>query len=230
MHDVTVTRRLGHVAGFTYLVMILSAALGYTTMTRLLAGDPAEVLSRIVGGQAFDLAFASMALGFAAWALLAMALYRLMGSFGRLAAILMLLFTLAGAATNLVALSRLLPLVSLSDPSIDAGSMASMKQSYEHVLVMAQIFSGLWMFPFGWLVLRSRIAPRALGYCLMAGGVGYLFIPITKSWPELDQHTAYWIVSRAPGIPAMLGEIGMCLWLLIKGASRPPIPGSARAA
>jgi hypothetical protein len=217
MHEIAGTKRLGHVAGVTYLVMIVSAALGYTTMTRLLTGDTSNVLARILGGSTFHLAFTSMAAGFVAWVILAILLYRLMQSSGRLAATLLLLFTLAGAVTNLVAMGRLLPLFGSSGSELDAVALVQMTGSYEHLLVWAQIFSGLWMFPFGWLVLRSGIAPRFLGYCLMVGGVGYLFIPLTKFYPDLDHHLAYWIVSRAPGIPAMLGEIGICLWLLVKG-------------
>ena len=110
---------------------------------------------------------------------------------------------------------------------MDAGTLAPMVQSYNHLLLLAQVFSGLWMFPFGWLVLRSRIAPRLLGFCLIIGGFGYLLIPVTAFEPSLDQMLAYWIISRVPGIPAMIGELGMCLWLLIKGASEPNLNRAA---
>jgi hypothetical protein len=223
------TKRLGRAAGAIYLLMIVSAAFGYTTMTRVLAGNAADLSEGLLNGSTFQLAFWSMIAGLLAWVVLAYLLYQLMGSYGRFAAGLMFIFTIAGAAVNLVAMSHLFPLLG-SASAIDAATVALMTHSYDRLLVLAQIFSGLWMFPFGWLVIRSRIAPRFIGFCLMAGGVGYLFIPITKAAPHLDQYLAYWIVSRAPGVPAMLGEIGMCLWLLVKGGSPPVQHASPRAA
>src|SRR5205823_14850626 len=38
--------------------------------------------------------------------------------------------------------------------------------------VVAQIFWGLWLFPFGILVIRSGFIPRFLGYLLFIAGFG----------------------------------------------------------
>jgi hypothetical protein len=40
---------------------------------------------------------------------------------------------------------------------------------------------------------------------------------------SLDQIAAFRIVSIAIAVPAMVGELGMCLWLLIKGAPEPDL-------
>lgn len=212
----------GRLAGLTYLILIVSAAAGYMTMTRLLAGEPQIVLERLGASHGlFTLAFASMAIGFVAWVVLAFMLYRLMSSYGRAAGLLMLIFTVAGAAMNLFGVSPLLPLVGSSGSGLDAPVLAPIVESYNHRLLLAQVFSGLWMFPFGWLVVRSGIAPRLLGYCLMFGGLGYLLVFATAFAPSLEQTTAYRVISLIPAIPAMVGELGVCLWLLIKGAPEP---------
>ena len=41
-------------------------------------------------------------------------------------------------------------------------------------LMVAQIFWGLWLFPFGICVMRSGFIPRILGILLMIAGCGYL--------------------------------------------------------
>src|SRR5262249_25858728 len=46
-------------------------------------------------------------------------------------------------------------------------------------LVIAQIFWGLWLFPFGILVIRSSFIPRFLGLLLFVAGVGYLIATFT---------------------------------------------------
>jgi len=96
----------------------------------------------------FILAFAAMVIGFVvAWVVLAVMLYGLMSSFGRLLGLLMVIFTVAGAGMSLVALSHLLPPVSSPNPSVDAGMLAPILQRYNPVLLLAQLFSGLWLFP-----------------------------------------------------------------------------------
>lgn len=222
MNDEPSRKVSGRLTGWVYLIMIGFSAAGYATMTRLLAGDSQVVLERLAAEHAlFGLALASMAVGFVTWLVLAVMLYRLMSSSGRLPGLLMLLFTVAGAAMNLLAVSRLLPLVSTSGSGLDAGTLVPVVESYNHLLILAQVFSGLWMFPFGWLVIRSRIVPQLLGYCLMAGGVAYLLIPIGAFNPGLNEMLTWRIISLVSGIPALVGEIGVCLWLLIKGASEP---------
>ena len=212
----------GRVAGLVYLVIIVFSIAGYVPMTRLLAGDPQAVLERLVANHAqFDLAFAAMAIGFVAWVVLGFLLYRLMSSSGRLSGLLMVTFTLAGVAMSLIALAHLFPLVSSSDLGTDAGVLAPMVRDYERVLLLAQVFSGLWLFPFGWLVLRSRMAPAFLGVSLMVAGFFYLLQFATAFEPSLDQTTVFRIVSTVSGVAVMIGEFGICLWLLIKGAREP---------
>src|SRR5207244_4877457 len=41
-------------------------------------------------------------------------------------------------------------------------------------ILIAQIFWGLWLFPFGILVIRSGFIPRFIGYLLFIAGCGYV--------------------------------------------------------
>jgi len=90
------------------------------------------------------------------------------------------------------------------------------------VYVVAQIFWGIWLFPFGICVIRSGFIPRFLGVLLMIAGVGY---PVS-SFAELVLPQYADAVSRATMILAF-GELPIIFWLLIWGAR--PQPAAARA-
>jgi hypothetical protein len=80
-------------------------------------------------------------------------------------------------------------------------------------LIMAQVFWGLWLFPFGILVIRSGFIPRLLGAWLIVNGSAYVAMSLSAI---LVPHYAG-MVSRI-GYPFLLGELAVALWLLIMGA------------
>jgi hypothetical protein len=57
-----------------------------------------------------------------------------------------------------------------------------------------------------------------------------LLLFATAFAPGLNHMMVYRIVSTALIVPAMIGELGMCLWLLIKGAREPNLKLAARPA
>jgi hypothetical protein len=89
-------------------------------------------------------------------------------------------------------------------------------------VVANEIFWGLWLFPFGLLVYRSRFLPRFLGVWLIINGFAYLAVSFTGLlFPQYEQ-----MVSNS-AFPAMLGEPAIMLWLLIKGAKPPALDAAA---
>ena len=88
--------------------------------------------------------------------------------------------------------------------------------------VVAQIFWGLWLFPFGVLVMRSGFLPRILGVLLIVNGFAYVIVSLTSLLLP-----AYVSVVSRPAIVAELGELWMMLWLLIKGAKVQPLGAAA---
>jgi hypothetical protein len=89
---------------------------------------------------------------------------------------------------------------------------------YENGMRIVHIFSGLWLFPFGYLVFKSGFLPKFLGILLMLGCFGYLtnFIgnTLVSNYSEMG-------VGSYLQLPASMGEIGICLWLLIIGIKNP---------
>lgn len=220
MDDASRLLKAGRLAGVAYLALIVFSIAGYGPLTALLTGEASAVLQRLLSSRGLlMLAMASSVIGFALWPVLGVLLYRLMSWAGQASGIAMMVFVVAGTAANLAALAQLLPLFA---SNLDLGTLAQAVHAYQRLVLYAQVFSGLWMFPFAWLVLRSRIAPRLLGACHLAGGVFYLAVFATAFDPGLGKTLAYRIFTALTGIPGEVGgELGMCLWLLIRGARAP---------
>lgn len=101
----------------------------------------------------------------------------------------------------------------LSADGIQSQIMLYLNQ-YDNGMRIVHIFSGLWLFPFGYLVFHSRFLPRVLGVLLMLGCFGYL---VNFAGYILVPSYATMGISSYISLPASIGEIGICLWLLIVG-------------
>ena len=86
---------------------------------------------------------------------------------------------------------------------------------------VAGIFFGLWLIPMGWVAATSGRFPRALGWILVAGGVGY----VASAFVDAVDAPA-WLVN-AFTIPATIGEVWMIAYLLVVGI-RPMAQGLMR--
>lgn len=82
----------------------------------------------------------------------------------------------------------------------------------------AEVLWGVWLLPLAFLVYRSRFLPRFLGVWLVINGFAYVILSLTgELLPRY--YSKVFIISQ----PALLGELALMLWLVIKGA-RPPGP------
>ncbi|MGZ7081128.1 MAG: DUF4386 domain-containing protein, partial [Thermoanaerobaculia bacterium] len=121
-------------------------------------------------------------------------------------------------ALNYVAAQMLLSgapdLSALSDAQRDALAMLFL-HLHAHGVLAVEIFWGLWLLPFGWLVIRSRFLPRVLGILLMIAGVAYVAHSITLLLLAGHRNIFY---ERVTMLARAAGEFPIMLWLLIKGA------------
>lgn len=87
---------------------------------------------------------------------------------------------------------------------------------HNYGVVLAGIFWGLWLFPFGILAMRSRFIPWWIGLCMFLAGVPYVVSVFTSfAAPEFN-FIADWLS------PLMAGELPMIIWLLVWGAKEQP--------
>ena len=209
-------RRDGRVAGALYLVVVLTGMFCLAWVPSQLGTDAAGAAAQVGVFRAGIAAFLLMQVAFL---LLPLAMYRVLGDINRYAAAAMVALATVSVPIGLVTLShRLEALVLLESigqhppASVDAAFQLSL-QRYGHGMFIAKLFWGLWLLPFGWLVLRSGRLPRVLGLLLLLGGVGYVLQVFGGLLPGFANSS----LSNYATMPAALGEIGSCLWLLLFG-------------
>lgn len=220
-------KRAARIAGLLYLIVVLTGifSLAYVPSQINVAGDPAATVRNLIAHESlFRLGIVAGLICYTAFLLLPLALYELLGRYGKRPALLMVAFAVVSVPIAFVATLNKFDVLSLlggpdylqivSAEELRAQVMLSL-DAYSDGLLVTQIFWGLWLLPFGYLVFKSGILPRALGVLLMLGCFGYLtnFIGHVL-FPDYAESGIAGFVR----LPASLGEIGICLWLLVMGA------------
>lgn len=218
----------GRAVGLLYLVSALLAvfSLLYVPGNLFVPGDAAETARNLLASETlYRLSIASGLISAVLFLFMVRALYRLLHGIDRMAAawmvILVIVFIAAGVALTvndvaaLVVLRSTDILASFDQPQREALAMLFLRFSSEGIpLVM--IFWGLWLFPFGMLVMRSGFLPRVLGILLIVNGVAYVIASLTHLLLPAQAD----LVDRFLLLPE-LGEVWIMLWLVIKGAEAP---------
>jgi hypothetical protein len=105
-------------------------------------------------------------------------------------------------------------------PQRDALAMLFLRLHSQGIMV-AQVFWGLWLIPFGLLVYKSGFLPRILGVLLIVACFGYLANSLV-AFGVLPSG----VTTRAVG-QLTACELPIILWLLIMGAKDQPLVASA---
>jgi hypothetical protein len=204
----------------------------YVPRTLIVRGNAAATANNILASQMlFRLGIVAELIAAVFFLLLVMALYRLLSGVNKNHARLMVGLVLVSVAitfvnvlNNIAALTlfRGADYLSVFDkPQRDALAMLFLGLCGQGHAVN-DIFWGLWLLPFGLLVMRSRFLPRILGLLLIVNCFAYVAASLTSLlFPSYAN-----VVFRAI-LPALLGELWIMLWLLIKGANVQPLAGAA---
>ena len=227
------TKKQARIAGLWYLLLGITAPIGlvYVPGKIFVSGNAtatadhlraSESLLRIgIGSELFHQLIGVF---------LVLALYRLFKAVNEKYAVLMVVFSLLGlpivflnvlndiAALTLVSGADFLSVFDRSQ--LDALAYLFLRLHNQGITV-ASIFWGLWLFPFGILVIRSGFIPRFLGVLLFIAGFAYIvsssislllprYVPIVNKFAML----------------LMAAELPIIFWLLIWGAKtqRPNVP------
>ena len=223
-------KRTARIAGLLYLIVVLAGifSLAYVPSQIDTTGEAAATVRNLIAHESlFRLGIVAGLICYTAFLLLPLALYKLLSPYGKQAAELMVAFAVVSVPIAFVVTLNKFDVLSLlsgadylrafGTEELQAQVMLSL-DAYGDGLLVVQIFWGLWLFPFGYLVFKSRILPRALGILLMLGCFGYLINFIGR---VLFPGYAESGIAGYVRLPASVGEIGMCLWLLVMGAREP---------
>ena len=204
------------VAGFAYLFVFIFGFLA--NAFGIVPGDAAKTANNIMASETlFRMGIASWLIVLVADAVVAWALYVLLvpvhRSLSLLAAWFRLVFV-AIFAINLLGLFIAMQLVG----GADVAQAMQFLNIYDYGVNIAFVFFGIHISILGYLVFKSEYLPRILGVLLMVASVGYLIDSfasiISSSYASND--VAFWLIVAAP---AVISELSITLWLLIKGVN-----------
>src|ERR1700686_629349 len=231
------TKNPGRFAGLLYLFTSIIGvfAMIYVPSKLIVDGNAAATANNISASETlFRLGIAGELIGQAGFIFVALALYDLLKGVNRRHASLMV--TLIVVSIPIAFLNELNSIAALvlvrgadflsifEKPQRDALAMLFLNL-HSYGFDVAGIFWGLWLFPLGLLVYRSRFLPRFLGIWLVFAGVAWVTLSLTGLLlPQYQDKVDTW------SQPAFFGELAFMFWLLIKGAKPKPLAGSVFSA
>jgi len=217
------SKRQARVAGVLYLLMSAASTFSLSALPSwsLSPADPSTIVRKLSGAPLqYRLGVVSDLAAQVLFVYLVLALFELLKDIHRRRALLMVALVLVqvpmGFANLLLGITPLVlqsgaDYLSVFDQGqLDALSAAVVSvRGYGVKAVMA--YWGLWLLPFGLLVFRSGFIPRVFGVLLVIGCCGHLAVcVISLLFPTYER-------AVAPLTAVALGEILICLWLVIKG-------------
>lgn len=224
----------GRAAGFLYLLVVIVGFFQviYVPNKLFVHNDATATAHNITTHETlFRLAMVSDLWSAVLMLFLTLALYQLFkGVDRRLAALMVILggvIPAAGAFFDILNYAAALMLVQGNDflsvfgkPQRDAWAMLFLHLDTQQMFA-AEVFWGLWLFPLGILVYKSRLMPRFLGIWLIINGCAYLAASFVGFLLPQYESTLSNIL-----FPLQLGEVAFMLWLLIMGIKQPKEPRS----
>ena len=220
-------KKTARFAGLLYLLASIPGAFSilYVPSHFIVSGDAAATANKIAASEfVFRIGIVSELTGFIGFIFVVRALYRLLcgvnKTHGGLMVTLMLVsipISLLNVLNEIAALTliRGAGFLSVFDkPQREALAMLFLNLHFQGFIV-AQVFWGLWLVPFGLLVYKSGFLPRILGVLLIIACFGYL----------ANSLVAFGVV---PQVVSWVGQLVICetpivFWLLIRGAKDQPL-------
>jgi hypothetical protein len=225
----TTIKRQARVAGLLYFLVGVTAPIGllYVPGKLIVSGDASATAERIRASEALlRLGIASELVHQIFGIFVVLALFRLFRTvseplawqvviLGALVSVPIMFVNVLNEIAALTLLSGASFLSTFEPAQLDALAYLFLRLHSKGINVAA-IFWGLWLFPFGILVIRSGFIPRILGVLMMIAGAAYIAASATSLvLPQLAAQV---------GPVAMileLGELPIIFWLLIWGAKGP---------
>jgi hypothetical protein len=222
-------------AGFLYLLLAVSAPIGllYVPGKLIVSGNATATAENLRASEGLlRLGIASELFHQAVVIFLVLALYRLFKPvdeylakqlviLGALVSVPIMFVNVLNDIAALILVSGADFLSVFSKIQLDALAYLFIRLHGQGIIV-ASIFWGLWLFPFGLLVIRSGFIPRVLGYLLMIAGSAYLVTAFaTLVMPQLKPFIS------PVALPLESAELPIILWLAIWGARVRPVEAVA---
>jgi hypothetical protein len=227
-------KKQARIAGLLYLLasIIGFLCLAYVPGKLIVSGDATATVDHVrASPNLLRFGIASELTSFIIFIFVVLALYRLFKAVSEkhaLAMVILLLVSIPISLLNVLNEIAALILVSGADSlsAFEKGQLDALAYLFLRLhgqgFVVAEIFWGLWLFPFGVLVIRSGFIPRFLGVLLFIAGSGYLASSFTSLLLPSYRH----LVDQFATV-LTAGELPIIFWLLIWGAKDQPLDEQA---
>jgi len=215
--------RVVRAAGVLYLVLVVTSIFGLVASQSLtVAHDPTATAHKILASETlFRLAIVSSLTATIAFIFLSRELYRLLAPVNRTQASLMVVLVLLSIPISfLSSLNQIAALRLIDGPALSGLGPAQMYALASFFLDLSSdtsavnsIFFGLWLLPFGLLILESGFIPKILGYPVLIAGGSYLVGSLNFLLSPPFGH----VVSTIATV-GYVGELAVVAWLVVKAA------------
>jgi hypothetical protein len=231
----TSPKRLARIAGLLYLLngIVAGFAFGYVLTKVYMPGNATATAANVVAnpglvraGVVADLFQATE------WVFLAMTLYILLKHVHQSAARAMVVLVAVGAAITCLNDVFQIESVRLATDGSYAAALGAagsnalvllLLEIHHYGFLIAQIFFGLWLVPFGYLAYKSAMFPKALGVMLVVGGACYIVgLLAVFLIPDAGEKINTFVT-----LPSAIAELSMVFYLLVFGV-RSAKPKAAR--
>ena len=177
----TSINRTARFAGLLYLIFIIGGiiSLAYIPSQLIVRESASKTFENITNSEfLFKIGMVIGIITFLIHILLPLVLYKLLHKVNKFHANLMVIFSLISVTiffVNILNKFSVLTLINKTEYLEKISKTELQNQvmfyidSYNNGIEISQIFWGLWLFPFGYLVYKSGFLPRFLGVLLMVG-------------------------------------------------------------
>ncbi len=212
--------KVARTAGLLYLFYIVTSVVANLFGKFVFVEAPVTIEHILTHASQFRIGFVINLFSVAFFLLAAWALYVLLKPVNKDLALLFLLFNVAGFAVWLFSsLCLFASLILLNGTEAIKAFQSDQLQAlavfffgvYKTGVVIAQVPYGVWLFPLGYLVLKSRFLPKVLGMLLIADGIcQFVYVCQRLILPNLA------VIAYPCLVTSFIAEVSLALWLAIK--------------
>lgn len=211
--------KTARITGVWYLMMAISGILGFMVFHSeiFVSGNPEQTLTNLV--ELKSTARIRLLLEFAiviSQALTAVWFYKLFKDNYEWEAWTLGIWGMVNAVAIMISAISIASAIGVANSDISTmGDKILLIQVFQNIISNAWgiggLFFGLWLFPMGYIVIKSKRMPVWLGRVIVLGGIGYLISTVIR-YAGIDFSFNRFLI-----LPATIGEFWMIGYLLIFG-------------
>jgi len=217
-------KKTARLAGLLYLIWVIIGIYGliFVPLQTIVAGNAAATAQKILSNEfIFRTGIIVDIVTNTIWVFLVLILYRLFKDVNKRQAKLMVALVIVQIPAVFFVESLNITSLILFKAEILQTFQLSQRQDLamlflkinDYGTLILEMFWGLWLLPFGYLVYKSGFIPRLLGILLLLNGIAYIIASfVSILFPDYQT-----IITQIAMPFWILGEISITLWFLIKG-------------